>query len=192
MGCDLRHVKRVVHAGPPSCMKGLSYIQYLTIFFRDNFYNITFKPFTFHYYSICPRNSRAGRDGSQAEAVLYWNATDLCHDFIDKSFKDFCKSNDICRRVFITNYFNTVYPSSVENCTEHFKTPKLTQRQIMRDSLQAYVSIDTSNSLSEHFIMIITDVFEHLHESKQIQDIFNLPEHVAQTVLNIKHAISAL
>lgn len=55
----------------------------------------------------------------------------------------------------------------------------------MRDSLQAYVSIDTSNSLSEHFIMIITDVFEHLHESKQIQDIFNLPEHVAQTVLNI-------
>lgn len=29
----------------------------------------------------------------------------------------------------------------------------------MRDSLQAYVSIDTSNSLSEHFIMIITDVF---------------------------------
>lgn len=62
----------------------------------------------------------------------------------------------------------------------------------MRDSLQAYVSIDTSNSLSEHFIMIITDVFEHLHESKQIQDIFNLPEHVAQTVLNIKHAISAL
>lgn len=85
-----------------------------------------------------------------------------------------------------------MYPSSVENCTEHFKTPKLTQRQIMRDSLQAYVSIDTSNSLSEHFIMIITDVFEHLHESKQIQDIFNLPEHVAQTVLNIKHAISAL
>lgn len=76
--------------------------------------------------------------------------------------------------------------------TEHFKTPKLTQRQIMRDSLQAYVSIDTSNSLSEHFIMIITDVFEHLDESKQIQDIFNLPEHVAQTVLNIKHAISAL
>lgn len=144
---------------------------------------------------------RAGRDGSQAEAVLYWNATDLCHDFIDKSFKDFCKSNDICRRVFITNYFNTVYPSSVENCydicmgktysTEHFKTPKLTQRQIMRDSLQAYVSIDTSNSLSEHFIMIITDVFEHLHESKQIQDTY-LPEHVAQTVLNIKHAISAL
>lgn len=64
----------------------------------------------------------------------------------------------------------------------------------MTDSLQAYVSIDTSNSLSEHFIMIITDVFEHLHESKQIQDIFNLPEHmhVAQTVLNIKHAISAL
>lgn len=62
----------------------------------------------------------------------------------------------------------------------------------MRDSLQAYVSIDTSNSLSEHFIMIITDVFEHLDESKQIQDIFNLPEHVAQTVLNIKHAISAL
>lgn len=48
--------------------------------------------------------------------------------------------------------------------TEHFKTPKLTQRQIMRDSLQAYVSIDTSNSLSEHFIMIITDIFEHLHE----------------------------
>lgn len=39
--------------------------------------------------------------------------------------------------------------------------------------------------------MIITDVFEHLHESKQIQDIY-LPEHVAQTVLNIKHAISAL
>lgn len=54
---------------------------------------------------------------------------------------------------------------------EHFTSPKLTQRQIMRDSLRTYVSIDTTNTLSEHFIMIITDVFEHLHNSNQIQNI---------------------
>lgn len=37
MGCDLRHVKRVVLAGPPSCMEGLSYIQDFSSFLQRQF-----------------------------------------------------------------------------------------------------------------------------------------------------------
>ncbi|KAL3836461.1 hypothetical protein ACJMK2_021893 [Sinanodonta woodiana] len=98
MGCDLRHVKRVIHACPPSTLE--SYTQEI---------------------------GRAGRDGSIAQAMLYYNATDLAHRYVDKAIKDFFKSNkstvqeccDIC-----ANY---------EQLEKHTTFPSLEQRhQVMR------------------------------------------------------------
>lgn len=127
-----------------------------------------------------------------AEAILYYNATDLCQEHVDKSMKEFCSKKDICKRTFITKYFNTVYSAPSENCCDfcmnrvlditNFISTKLIQRQTMRDSLEAYASIDSSNSLSENSILTIADTFEYLNDCEQIQNILDVPTFVAGRV----------
>jgi superfamily II DNA helicase RecQ len=43
---------------------------------------------------------RAGRDGSGSNACLYFNATDVANDHVEKSMKEFCQNKTTCRREF--------------------------------------------------------------------------------------------
>ena len=47
---------------------------------------------------------RAGRSGIQAEAVLYFNNSDVGHPSIKKTMKEFCKGSQ-CRRKCLNLYF---------------------------------------------------------------------------------------
>ncbi|WAR08796.1 LOW QUALITY PROTEIN: BLM-like protein, partial [Mya arenaria] len=75
MGADLQHVKRVIHAGPPSSLE--TYVQEI---------------------------GRCGRDGAHANAILYYNNSDLGIQHMQASMKDYCKT-DKCKREFINEHF---------------------------------------------------------------------------------------
>ncbi|WAR12557.1 WRN-like protein [Mya arenaria] len=75
IGADLTHVKRVIHAGPPTTME--TYVQEI---------------------------GRSGRAGTSAQAILYYNNTDLAVQQMRKEMKDYCQG-DTCHRELINEYF---------------------------------------------------------------------------------------
>ncbi|XP_052777744.1 uncharacterized protein LOC128215056 [Mya arenaria] len=75
MGADLQHVKRVIHAGQPSSLE--TYVQEI---------------------------GRWGRGGAHANAILYYNNSDLGIQHMQASMKDYCKT-DKCKREFINEHF---------------------------------------------------------------------------------------
>ncbi|KAL5016410.1 hypothetical protein ScPMuIL_005999 [Solemya velum] len=126
MGADLRHVSRVIHAGPPKSME--AYIQ---------------------------QTGRAGRDGTQATAVLFWNKSDIGRPDVTQAVKDYCRNCDNCRRSLIDSYFGFGSASSDKNvpiccdiCDSNLKndwsfTPPLNSLQIhaIRTAIQSFVKI---------------------------------------------------
>ncbi|XP_060553402.1 ATP-dependent DNA helicase Q1-like [Ruditapes philippinarum] len=76
MGADLKNVKRIIHAGPPTTLE--AYIQEI---------------------------GRAGRTGSVAEAVLYFNNSDISGQCMRKDMQDYCRNNEKCRRDIINEHF---------------------------------------------------------------------------------------
>ncbi|KAL3859252.1 hypothetical protein ACJMK2_009479 [Sinanodonta woodiana] len=88
-GCYLRHVKRVVHVGPP---------------------------YTLNDYT--QKIDHAGRNGYRAQAILYFNATSLAQRYVDKAIKDILKSNK-CIRLFFSGYFNVNFlPATIKECCD--------------------------------------------------------------------------
>ncbi|KAL4233931.1 hypothetical protein ACF0H5_008603 [Mactra antiquata] len=76
MGADLQNVSRIIHAGPPSTLE--TYVQEI---------------------------GRAGRSGTVAEAILYYNRADLGVQTMKKEMKDYCLNCNTCRRISINNHF---------------------------------------------------------------------------------------
>ena len=80
MGLDCPDVRRILHWGPPSDIE-----------------------------SDIQEAGRAGRDGHQAAAVLYYTATDLGAQHVENTIKEYI---DKCRRELLFKDFNEPGPES--------------------------------------------------------------------------------
>ncbi|XP_060576311.1 ATP-dependent DNA helicase RecQ-like [Ruditapes philippinarum] len=76
MGADLKHVQRVIHAGPPTSLE--TYVQEI---------------------------GRAGRTGKDAQAILYFNRGDLAPRAMRKDMKEYCTNTTVCKREMINHFF---------------------------------------------------------------------------------------
>ncbi|XP_062621809.1 ATP-dependent DNA helicase Q1-like [Saccostrea cucullata] len=125
MGADLQHVERVIHVGSPMNME--AYIQQV---------------------------GRAGRNGKQCIAVIFFNNSDLGRQGVSKSVKDFCKNDSECRKTVINAYFGftcndsmaTERPLCCDVCNEelksewHYETPMDERKKcVLRQAIQTYV-----------------------------------------------------
>ena len=81
MGLDCPNVRKVLHWGAPEDIE--SYLQ---------------------------ETGRAGRDGEQALAILYYGSGDMCSVNVRDEMKDYCKLKT-CRRAFLLNDFDGVSDS---------------------------------------------------------------------------------
>jgi superfamily II DNA helicase RecQ len=142
---------------------------------------------------------RAGRDGQAAEAVLYFNNSDLAEKPVENTMIEFVRSKS-CRRQYLSTYFDTPF-ESVSNCCDvcsndksdilGFKVPSLEQRHYVRFSLQAYVNADTSGELafllSEEKLQTIVDCFEYIRDEATLSSLLNanVPESVSNSLFSI-------
>ncbi|XP_078318569.1 ATP-dependent DNA helicase RecQ-like [Crassostrea virginica] len=170
MGADLQNVKHIIHAGPPTCPE--VYVQEV---------------------------GRAGRDGHAAEAVLYFNNSDLAEKPVENSMIEFFRTKS-CRRQFLSTYFDAPF-ESVFNCCDvcnkeepqilGFKVPSLEERHYVQLSLQAYVNADSSGELaflmSEEKIQTIVDCFEFIRKESSLPLLLNanVPESVSSSLFSI-------
>ncbi len=87
MGLDCSNIRRIIHWGPPNDIE--SYIQ---------------------------ETGRAGRDGKEATATLYYNGNDFKFDRVEISMKEYCKNRDTCRRTLLLRDFDQTGKLSIGNC----------------------------------------------------------------------------
>ncbi|XP_048735188.2 ATP-dependent DNA helicase RecQ-like [Ostrea edulis] len=170
MGADLQNVKRIIHAGPPTSPE--VYVQEV---------------------------GRAGRDGQAAEAVLYFNNSDLAEKPVENSMIEFVRLKS-CRRQYLSTYFDAPI-ESVNNCCDvcsndrsnirGFKVPSLEQRHHVRLSLQTYVNADSSGELafllSEEKLQTIVHCFEYIRDETSLSSLLNanVPEAVSNSLFSI-------
>ncbi|XP_048771265.2 uncharacterized protein LOC125677299 [Ostrea edulis] len=170
MGADLQNVKRIIHAGPPTSPE--VYVQEV---------------------------GRAGRDGQAAEAVLYFNNSDLAEKPVEKGMIEFVRLKS-CRRQYLSTYFDAPI-ESVNNCCDvcsndrsnirGFKVPSLEQRHHVRLSLQTYVNDDSSGELafllSEEKLQTIVHCFEYIRDETSLSSLLNanVPEAVSNSLFSI-------
>ena len=88
MGLDCPNIRRIFHYGPATDIE--SYLQ---------------------------ETGRAGRDGKQATATLYYAKRDFCGNYIDESMKKYCLNNSVCRRKLLLEDFDD---DETTNTTETF------------------------------------------------------------------------
>ena len=82
MGVNCKGVQRIIHLGPSKSVE--AYIQ---------------------------ESGRAGRDGSQSNALLLYQPLMLLH--VEKDMKDFVKGKYTCRRAFLISHFDEKGPKQV-------------------------------------------------------------------------------
>ena len=139
----------------------------------------------------------AGRDGSGSNACLYFNATDVANDHVEKSMKEFCKNKTTCRQEFLSAYFNSVISKPQYACCDmceeiesirgkEFKMPTLQQRQQLIETIEIYQSADDTNVLDKHCIKFIGDTFEYVHSIDEFESFYHLPKVVAEAIFTIK------
>ncbi|XP_060562077.1 ATP-dependent DNA helicase RecQ-like [Ruditapes philippinarum] len=86
MGADLRHISRIIHAGPPTTME--AYVQEV---------------------------GRAGREDMQAQAILFYNSSDLGVKHIRAEMKNYCQTKK-CLREVINEFFGFSTEIKPLNC----------------------------------------------------------------------------
>lgn len=89
MGLNCPNVRRIIHWGVPSDVE--SYLQ---------------------------ETGRAGRDGLQAVATLYYGSHDISGVHVTEEMKDYCSLKDECRRAFLMKDFDGVQESNESVLTE--------------------------------------------------------------------------
>lgn len=153
---------------------------------------------------------RAGRDGSKAQAVLFYNATDLAQKHVEDSLKQFCRNSETCRREFLSGYFDS-HLSSLDSdccdicghgssetliCKEEVKIPTLIQRQHMSDILSTYSSIDDTGScqttLDEQIINLISDTFEYVNTVEKIAKYYKQHDRGAESIYAIRKFVLSM
>ena len=85
MGVDIKSIRQVIHIGPPRSVR--EYFQ---------------------------ETGRAGRDGEQSTAILYYNNRDIAKNktgFQDE-IKRYCQSTDCCLRVALLEFLDASQPKS--------------------------------------------------------------------------------
>ncbi|KAL5022891.1 hypothetical protein ScPMuIL_002046 [Solemya velum] len=169
MGADLRHVSQVIHAGPPKSME--AYIQ---------------------------QTGRAGRDGTQATAVLFWNKSDIGRPDVTQAVKDYCRNCDNCRRSLIDSYFGFGSASSDKNvpiccdiCDSNLKndwlfTPPLNSLQIhaIRTAIQSFVKIQKIQ-ISSMCVESLASNASYYVNAENILKEFKLSETIANALSSI-------
>ena len=153
---------------------------------------------------------RAGRDGSKAQAVLFYNATDLAQKHVEDSLKQFCRNSETCRREFLSGYFDSHFSSLDSDCCdncghgssetlickEEVKIPTLIQRQHMSDILSTYSSIDDTGScqttLDEQIINLISDTFEYVNTVEKIAKYYKQHDRGAESIYAIRKFVLSM
>lgn len=89
MGVNVPYVSRIVHIGPPSSLE--AYMQEI---------------------------GRAGRSGSKSIATMHYNNSDIAqnNDTIDDSIRQYCRSDSVCLRKILLNYFGFQAVKQEECC----------------------------------------------------------------------------
>ena len=79
MGVDIRDIRQIIHIGPPSSVNA---------YFQET--------------------GRAGRDGKQSTALLYYNNRDIAKNRVGMQgdMRAFCMSKDICLRKLLLHSFD--------------------------------------------------------------------------------------
>ena len=88
MGIDCSDVRRIIHWGPPSDIE--SYIQ---------------------------ETGRAGRDGKQAHAILFYSRRDLSQPYIEEDMVNYCLNTSTCLRLSLFKNFDYSCDLSKNVCT---------------------------------------------------------------------------
>jgi len=92
MGVDIRDIRQVIHIGPPNSVKA---------YFQET--------------------GRAGRDGKQSTALLYYNSRDIAKNRagMQDDMRTFCVSNNVCLRKLLLQSFDyekDVATKPLHNC----------------------------------------------------------------------------
>lgn len=90
MGVDIPSIRHVIHVGPPRTVR--EYLQ---------------------------ETGRAGRDGKQSTATLYYNNRDIAknREGMSKDIRNFCRLEGTCLRKFLLNSLDAKYPDT--KCIGH-------------------------------------------------------------------------
>ena len=90
MGVDSPYVENIIHISPPANIE--SYMQ---------------------------ETGRAGRNGKEACAILYYNKSDISANKVDveESMKNYCKSENTCFRKIMLNHFGFPNVKQVRCCS---------------------------------------------------------------------------
>ena len=68
----------------------------------------TITSFNFLFPAYVQQTGRAGRDGEQAQAIMYYNSSDLARSTMTPEMAEYCRLSS-CRREFLASHFGTSY-----------------------------------------------------------------------------------
>ena len=143
MGVNVANVSQIIHIGPPSSLE--QYMQEI---------------------------GRAGRNGCQASAILYFNNSDISKNnkIIDKSIRDYCSSEGCLRRKLL-QYFGFI-PNIQERCCGVCNNSDL---DVTKNHDQMKKPVRNTPGNSEEFYHEFKSIIE-FHTGNSNSDIFNYPK----------------
>ena len=162
MGVDAPNITRIIHIRPPSSLE--AYVQEI---------------------------GRAGRNGKQSYATLYYNNSDLSSPIIQPSMKEYCKT-ETCLRVSLLKYFgftNEKQNKCCDNCEKVSKAvdpipvcfrnvDSVDKIELTKDlsSLQNEVERDLVDHFGDGFtltVKCINDIVEQIEFIASEKDLLN-------------------
>ncbi|CAC5424883.1 recQ [Mytilus coruscus] len=158
-GTDIPNIRRIIHFGVPKSVE--SYMQEV---------------------------GRAGRDGTYAEAIMFYNNNDVAKNVVglDLKMADFCRTDE-CRWNFLCHHFGCPQERSLrdhmccDNCVHKCSCPECSNDRLM-------VSLDSEMSLEVSAITMMCIKQSLLQYFEAENRILTLPNPVLHTGLSIELA----